>query len=219
MYSKIGVLKNNTFKKVTRNDLIAGYLGQTAIKTKKLIEDNLGGVLFIDEAYSLSHENKEDMFSKECLDTLCEALSDYKNDLMVIIAGYEDELENRFFNLNSGLESRFIWRFKMNEYNAKDLMNIFIKIVENNGWQFQDKTQLNERWFKEKKDQFVGLGRDMEALFTYTKIAHGIRIYGKEKDMRKKISLDDMNKGFETFMLNNKNKKDDKIKFMHTIYI
>ena len=72
------VLPKNSFKKVTRADLIAGYLGQTAIKTKKIIEESLGGVLFIDEAYSLGNSEKRDSFAKECLDTLCECLSFYK---------------------------------------------------------------------------------------------------------------------------------------------
>ena len=97
MYSKMGILKNNTFNKVTRNDLIAGYLGQTAIKTKKIIDESLGGVLFIDEAYSLASREQNDSFSKECLDILCESLSDHKDDLMVIIAGYEDEINNTLF--------------------------------------------------------------------------------------------------------------------------
>jgi len=70
MYSKVGILKNNVFKKVTRGDLIAGYLGQTAIKTNKVVTECIGGVLFIDEAYSLAAQDGNDSFSKECLDTL-----------------------------------------------------------------------------------------------------------------------------------------------------
>jgi stage V sporulation protein K len=93
----LGILKNNVFRKVTRNDLVAGYLGQTAIKTKNVIQDCLGGVLFIDEAYAMANSYEDDSFSKECIDTLCEALSDHKNNLMVIIAGYENELNNSFF--------------------------------------------------------------------------------------------------------------------------
>lgn len=217
IYSKIGILKNNTFKKVTRNDLIAGYLGQTTIKTKKVIEDSLGGVLFIDEAYSLGNEDKEDMYAKECLDTLCEALSDYKNELMVIIAGYEDELNNRFFTSNNGLESRFIWKFKIDPYSSTELLQIFQVLVAKNGWKFLEKGVLTEKWFHDKKGVFKGLGRDMEALFTYTKVAHGLRIYGKTVDLQKKFSLEDMNSGYKTFLDNSK--KIDIPSFMHTIYI
>lgn len=134
IFSKINVLSKGTFKKVTRSDLIAGYLGQTAIKTKEVIKDSLGGILFIDEAYSLGNNEKRDSFSKECIDTLCEALSDHKDDLMVIIAGYENELENCFFNYNQGLNSRFTWRFKTDDYTPEDLYHIFIKKVNDIGW-------------------------------------------------------------------------------------
>ena len=220
MYSKLGILSNNVFKKVTRNDLIAGYLGQTAIKTSKVIEECLGGVLFIDEAYSLANEDKEDMFSKECLDTLCEALSDHKDNLMVIIAGYENELNNRFFTANSGLESRFIWKFKTETYSQKELMQIFFRLVRSRGWTLADTVDDKtwEKWFHEKKDKFHGLGRDMEALFTYVKIGHGVRVFGKGKEVQKKISLDDMNRGYKTF-LDNLHKKEEGLSFMNSIYI
>ena len=129
IYSNIGVLSKGTFKKVTRGDLIAGYLGQTAVKTRDVIKEALGGVLFIDEAYSLGNPEKRDSFAKECIDTLCEALSDNKDNLMVIIAGYEKELKESFFAFNCGLDSRFTWRFKIDEYTAEDLYRIFLKKV------------------------------------------------------------------------------------------
>ena len=76
IFSKLGILKKGTFRKVTRSDLIAGYLGQTALKTRDAIQSALGGVLFIDEAYALGNDEQRDSFAKECIDTLCEALSD-----------------------------------------------------------------------------------------------------------------------------------------------
>lgn len=72
-------------------------MGQTALKTRDVIKESLGGVLFIDEAYSLGNPEKRDSFSKECIDTLCEALSDNKEDLMVIIAGYRERVKRQFF--------------------------------------------------------------------------------------------------------------------------
>tara|TARA_B100000925_G_C21988612_1_gene465730 strand:- start:209 stop:1387 length:1179 start_codon:yes stop_codon:yes gene_type:complete len=205
LYSKIGVLKSNIFKKVTRNDLIAGYLGQTAIKTKKVISECIGGVLFIDEAYSLINKDQNDSFSKECIDVLCEALSDHKNDLMVIIAGYEDELENTFFKANRGLESRFIWRFKLESYTSKELLYIFNKMVEDQGWKL-DKDCISEKWFEKNKDEFKHFGRDVEILCTNIKICHGRRIYGKSKD-KKLITEEDIEKGYKCF-LKNRNKKE-----------
>jgi hypothetical protein len=201
MYSKMGILKKNTFKKVTRHDLVAGYLGQTAIKTRKVIDESLGGVLFIDEAYSLG---SDDIYSKECLDTLCEALSDHKDDLMVIIAGYENELNETFFKVNTGLNSRFIWRFSMGEYSAKELMQIFKKKVTEQGWQMNSETDIAESWFSQKKKHFKNFGRDMEMLLLYTKITHGKRIYGKPAEYRKKITAADLNGGFDMFTKNKK---------------
>ena len=217
MYSKLGVLKKNVFKKVTRSDLIAGYLGQTAIKTRKVIDECLGGVLFIDEAYALANSFNSDSYSKECIDTLCEALSDHKDNLMVIIAGYEDELDNTFFMANRGLSSRFIWRFNMDDYNAKEMMEIFRKKVLDNEWFFYDDTSLNERWFQDKKKEFKNFGRDMEQLFTYVKIKHGRRIFGKSTDVKKRITKEDMNAGYEMFLSNKKKKQESD--FMHTIFI
>lgn len=217
MYSKLGILKNNIFKKVTRNDLIAGYLGQTAIKTRKVIDECLGGVLFIDEAYSLGNSDTNDSYSKECLDILCEAMSDNKNNLMVIIAGYEEELNETFFHMNKGLESRFIWRFNMEEYTSKELKLIFKKLAKEQEWTFTNDEEITDKWFEDKKGSFKNFGRDMELILTYTKIAHGRRVYGKDKELRKKISIDDLNAGYQTFTKNRKEKKQPV--FMHGIYV
>lgn len=216
MYSKLGILSNNIFKKVTRTDLIAGYLGQTAIKTRKVIDECLGGVLFIDEAYSLGSSEQNDLYSKECVDTICEALSDHKNNLMVIIAGYEKELNETFFAINKGMDSRFIWRFTTNEYNPKELSSIFNKMVSDQGWNLSDDLVS---WFEQKKDMFGAFGRDMELLLTYSKIAHGRRIYGKDKYLRKILTLVDINAGFETFSKNKKKEDKPDNTFMHSIYV
>lgn len=216
MYSKMGFLKNNTFKKITRSDLIAGYLGQTAIKTKKTIDESLGGVLFIDEAYSLASREHEDSFSKECLDTLCESLSDHKDELMVIIAGYENELNNTFFKANQGLKSRFIWRFSIDTYTPKELMIIFKRKVEASDWEFVDDSILNEKWFHTNKEHLTSYGRDIEILFTYVKICHGRRIYGKHKDLRKKITRNDLDSGLELLLANKEHK--EKL-FISSLYV
>jgi AAA+ superfamily predicted ATPase len=203
MYSKMGILHNSIFKKVTRSDLIAGYLGQTAIKTQKVIESSLGGVLFIDEAYSLADSEQRDSFSKECIDTLCESLSNYRDNWMVIIAGYEEEIKQQFFKTNPGLESRFIWRFTLDSYTSAELFEIFKKNILKNGWTFM--LEGGEGWFQKNKDAFPFLGRDMEAMFTYTKIAHSRRIFGTS-NKKKCIIMEDIEKGFETFQKFSKDK-------------
>jgi replication-associated recombination protein RarA len=211
MYAKLGILKRNMFKKVTRSDLVAGYLGQTAIKTRKVIEECLGGVLFLDEAYSLG---TEDAFSKECVDTLCEALSDHRDDLMMIVAGYENELNETFFKVNAGMHSRFMWRFNIESYKPKELMEIFEKKMLENGWEYlegfmENENKKKEEWFSKNKLLFTHYGRDMELLFSYIKISHAQRIFGKDVSLRKKITEEDLENGFLLFQQNKKeqNKK------------
>ena len=220
IYSKLGVIckpndppglqlkpmAEQRFKKATRSDMIAGYLGQTAIKMKALITQSLGGVLFIDEAYSLGDDN----FSKECIDTLCESLSDQKDNLMVIIAGYENELNERFFSLNSGLESRFVWRFKIDNYSAKDLWEIFKKKVADYKWKIGNVD--GEKWFKKRYDSFSGFGRDIETLLFKAKIAHSKRVYGKADSEKRIIELADLEIGYEIFMKSKENTREYSLK-------
>jgi len=210
IYSKIGILNKGTFKKVTRSDLIAGYLGQTALKTQEVVKDALGGVLFIDEAYALGNPDKRDSFSKECIDTLCEALSDNKDNLMVIIAGYENELKECFFNYNQGLDSRFTWRFKTDEYTGEDLHNIFLKKVNEIGWTVHEDSNITTDWFTKNKEYFRFYGRDIETVLAKTKISHSRRVFCRPIEEKKKITLKDLEKGFEIYLKNDdvKSRKD-----------
>ena len=220
MYANLGVLKKGVFKKVTRNDLVAGYLGQTAIKTKNAITDCLGGVMFIDEAYSLSNSNDLDSFSKECLDTLCESLSDHKADLMVIIAGYEEDLEQHFFTANRGLDSRFVWRFKIDSYTSSELAGIFQKKIRESGWKTESDTVIEPKWFEQHKETFRHFGRDMEMLFLYTKISHSRRVFGKPTEIHRTLSKPDIEKGYELFLKNAKPIKENMTrKIFESMYV
>lgn len=217
IFSNLGILKNNVFKKVTRDDLVAGYLGQTAIKTKDVIKECVGGVLFIDEAYALGNKEKRDSFSKECIDTICEALSDHKQDLMCIIAGYEEEIKDCFFSYNPGLESRFTWKFTIDDYNHKELKLIFEKKIKDCGWKLKE--PLNDEWFEKNKDYFKYFGRDMETLFSKVKIAHSRRVFCLPKEEKTKISMKDLDKGFTIYkqMGESENRKEeaDRLKQLH----
>ena len=228
IYSNMGVLNKGVFKKVTRSDLIAGYLGQTAIKTAKVIEECLGGVLFIDEAYALGSSDKRDSFSKECIDTLCESLSNHKNNLMVIVAGYETELNECFFSNNQGLNSRFTWRFKTDDYTAKDLSEIFLKMVKDIEWTVDESISLTTlpSWFEKKMEYFKYFGRDMEVLLSRVKIMHSKRVFScAEGDgcTKRTITQKDLDNGFELYLKNDevKNRKESERQkqFMHSIYV
>ena len=204
IFSKMGILKKNNFKKVTRADLIAGYLGQTAIKTKEVIKESLDGVLFIDEAYALGNVEKKDIFAKECIDTLCEALSDNKERLMVIIAGYKEQLKSCFFNYNEGLDSRFTWRYSTGNYSSNELKQIFEKKAKDNKWSFKD--ELDDKWFEQNKDCFKFFGRDMETLLAKSKIAHSRRVFCLDDTEKGKLSIKDLENGLKFFKEDNETK-------------
>jgi len=211
IYSNIGILKERKFKAVNRSDLVAGYLGQTALKTSKVIEECMGGCLFIDEAYALANHSDNDSYSRECIDTLCEALSKHKNELMVIIAGYKEELQNSFFRANKGLESRFIWRFHLDSYDSNELKDILKKKIKNNEWELEIEDEKLSNWFKKNYKVFRYYGRDMEQLFSYMKMMHGRRLYGQDNKLRKRIIMDDLEKGFVQFEKHSNIKEPEKI--------
>ena len=184
-------------------------MGQTAIKTRDVINECLGGVLFIDEAYALGNSEKKDSFSKECIDTLCEALSNHKEELMVIIAGYESELKECFFNYNQGLDSRFTWRFKTDEYKGEELYNIFLKKVNECKWSIdsESESKITKAWFEKNLDYFKFFGRDIETLLAKTKIVHGRRVFCKPVEDKMKITIKDLENGFELYLRNDEVKK------------
>ena len=128
-----------------------------------------------------------------------------------------DELNNTFFRMNRGLQSRFIWRFSLSSYTGAEMMEIFKHMVLTQDWFFLDEDTVTSKWFESKKDTFLYFGRDMELLFTYTKIAHGCRIYGLDVSLKKKINTVDMDEGYKTFLKNRKIDKEPS--FMHSIYV
>lgn len=122
LYKNIGVLSKGQLVETDRSGLVAGYVGQTAIKTQELIKKAMGGVLFIDEAYALSQ--KDDAFGQEAIDTILKAMEDHRDDLVVIVAGYTEPME-KFINSNPGLKSRFNKYIEFPDYTIDELMDIF----------------------------------------------------------------------------------------------
>lgn len=209
IFANLGILKSKSFKKVTRSDLIAGYLGQTAIKTKKVIEESIGGVLFIDEAYSLGNSEKRDSFAKECLDTLCESLSFYKSELMVIIAGYEDELNRCFFSFNTGLRSRFPWTFTIEKYNYNELYLIFKQKVNENKWFLHN--DIDNLFFKNNFDLFPAYGRDIENFLNKVKIMYSRRVFMNNLENNNIIITVDLENALDLYKKHSLKKIEDKL--------
>jgi hypothetical protein len=196
VYLKMGVVKNNVFRKVRINDLKGEYLGQSAAKTQEVLESCLGGVLFIDEAYSLGNaegKNSKDVYSKEIIDLINQWLTEHKNDFICIIAGYANDLKSSFFSFNDGLERRFPIRFSISGYDSSELKEIFIKIVHENKWKISDDAITTE-FIEQYKEYFKFNGGDMEILFTKCKIAHCknlLRIKDKSKKVIDKKDVED----------------------------
>lgn len=217
LYCSMGFLKTAKFRMVGRSDLIGGYLGQTAIKTKQILEDSLGGVLFIDEAYALGPgSGDDDSFAKECIDTINQFLAENTKNFIMIIAGYKNELERCFFSMNPGLKRRFPWVYDITDYNVTNLKDIFIYQVTDNDWGFEESLKFNnyaglDAIFN-KKEYFKNNGGDTLTLFDKAKICHSRRVFGKHKKIKKYLNLLDIKLAFE-LIKNYKNKVTDKIPF------
>lgn len=123
IYRSLGILSRGTLVEVDRSGLVAGYIGQTALKTQKVIDSAMGGVLFIDEAYALAGRSEND-FGQEAIDTLLKAMEDRRDDLVVIVAGYDAPME-RFIRSNPGLESRFNRYLHFADYTTDEMVEIF----------------------------------------------------------------------------------------------
>ena len=132
IYHSLGILSKGQLVEVDRSGLVAGYVGQTALKTSKVIEKALGGVLFIDEAYAL-YRGGEDSFGLEAIDTLVKGIEDHRDDLVVILAGYTKEMQ-LFLSANSGLASRFPNQIEFPDYTGAELYKILCSIARSKGY-------------------------------------------------------------------------------------
>lgn len=217
IYKGMNILsEDSSFKKASRDDFIAGYLGQTAIKTKKLLNSCIGNVLFIDEVYSFGQkENDRDSYAKEVADILTGFLSEHKNDFCCIIAGYEEEVKSCFFGLNQGLERRFPWTHKITTYSNTDLTRIFFLIIEKQHWSVAFDEKFIVETIGENKRQFSNAGGDIETFITKCKMMHSKRVFGLENKHKYILTKEDVNEAIK-FM--NKNKPTDEDKYP-SIYV
>lgn len=167
LYYLMGILPQGQLVETDRSGLVAGYLGQTAIKTQGVIQEALGGVLFIDEAYSLAND-KEDSYGKEAIETILKAMEDHRDELVVIVAGY-DELMHRFIDSNPGLRSRFNKYFHFPDYDGEDLLRILQRFCDTNGYSLAENAvpHLQEKFneaFNNREEHF-GNARAVRNLF------------------------------------------------------
>ena len=168
IYHAIGVLSKGQLVEVDRSGLVAGFVGQTALKTQEVIQKALGGVLFIDEAYALTNHDNANDFGQEAVETLLKGMEDHRADLIVIVAGYT-ELMGDFIHSNPGLESRFNKYFYFEDYTGDQLMAIFQSMCKKNGYTLDGEAEkyaagLFTQLYEERDENF-GNARDVRNLF------------------------------------------------------
>ena len=137
IYHQFGILSKGQLIEVDRSGLVAGYVGQTALKTREAIQSAIGGVLFIDEAYTLAKSESSNDFGQEAIDTILKAMEDHREDFVVIVAGYPD-LMKIFINSNPGLKSRFNKYIYFKDYTPEELLDIFKSQCKNAGLTLED---------------------------------------------------------------------------------
>lgn len=155
IYRSLGILSKGQLVEVDRSGLVAGYVGQTAIKTRQQITKALGGVLFIDEAYALNGRSDND-FGQEAIDTVLKAMEDQRDDLIVIVAGY-DELMERFIHSNPGLESRFNRYLHFDDYSTDEMVDIFKLQCKKGSYRLEKGAEAEVREFIDEANDAGGV--------------------------------------------------------------
>ena len=166
IYKALGVLSKGHLVETDRAGLVAGYVGQTASNVKKVVESAIGGILFIDEAYSLTYSDSAADFGQEAVDTIVKLMEDNRDDLIVIVAGYEQEMKD-FINSNPGLKSRFNKYITFNDYTSEELFEIFMMLVNKNMFIIDEEATIYMKKLLEEKaiEEGFGNGRGVRNCF------------------------------------------------------
>jgi replication-associated recombination protein RarA len=207
IYSKLGIFRKTKFNVVRRADLISEYLGGTTIKTMETLDRCKNGVMLIDEAYSLgSNSGQEDMYAKECVDTINQYLTENVDKIVCIIAGYKKELDSCFFSLNPGLRRRFPWTFTIENYTASELAEIYFKNIDEKEWETSCKKDEIINLISQNIKLFSGNGGDINNIIEKAIIINTRNNFGKENLYN--ISIKEFTEAFEIFIQNKKDKVD-----------
>ena len=188
IYKTLGILSKGQLVEVDRGGLVAGYVGQTAIKTGKVIKKALGGVLFIDEAYALNGRAEND-FGQEAIDTVLKAMEDHRDDLVVIVAGY-DGLMDDFIHSNPGLESRFNRFLHFEDYTADEMLAIFRMQCRKGCYTLGDDAAAEVRdWIDQADTDGITFGnaRGVRNLFEKTLVQQANRLAARESVTREEL--------------------------------
>lgn len=180
IYCDMGILSNDNVVEVDRSGLVAGYVGQTAIKVQEAVKKAMGGILFVDEAYTLTRGNKEDDFGQEAVDTLLKAMEDNRDKFIVIVAGYPGLMQD-FIHSNPGLTSRFNKFIHFEDYTPDELSQIFKSMCHKSGYSITAEAErlvaqlLTQRY--EMRDKDFANAREVRNLFEKIIVHQATRLY------------------------------------------
>lgn len=204
IFAGIGILSNGDVITAKRSDLIGSHLGETAMKTTEVLTACYGNVLLIDEVYSLGSRDQRDSFSKECIDTINEFLSSFKDNMICIIAGYKEDIDDCFFACNKGLRRRFPWVYDIDDYTMSELVDIFVYQVNEIDWEIEDSAVEYLRTnvlVDRNKCYFTNFGGDTENMLGRCKISHAKRLFKSKRKNKCVLTIEDIEQGFEQFKM------------------
>ena len=192
IYKDLGVIEKGHLVECDRSSLVAGYAGQTAIKTNEVIDKALDGVLFIDEAYTLARSDGQDSFGQEAIDTLLKRMEDDRNRLVVIVAGYTDEMK-KFIDSNPGLSSRFNRYIEFPDYSVAELFEIFRRLAIKQKLEFsidfENALKALLQHIVTKADRTFGNGRGIRNLYEKTLVNQANRLAQKDYGVSELLKL------------------------------
>lgn len=190
LFKEVGVLQKGHVIEIERADLVGEYIGHTALKTREQVKKALGGILFIDEAYSLARGGEKD-FGKECIDTLVKSMEDHRDNLILILAGYKTEM-NWFVEQNPGLRSRFPIHIDFPDYSLLELMEISETMLKKRQYRLSGEAKLLLRNFindEVKRHEHSGNARLVRNLIEKTIRQQAVRLVEKESLTREDLIL------------------------------
>ena len=194
---------DNIFRVVSRADLVGDFVGQSTSKTLKVLNGSRGGVLFIDEAYTILGGHASCQFGRECLDVINKFISEHPNEIVIIMAGYEDKMR-WLETAQEGITRRFMWRFTCVGYTPQELLLIFKKQLSRVNMTVSDDKEI-EKLFEDNYDEMTGFGGDTEKLVNYCSIEYALRFMKDNKITKDLITVEDIKKSIVRLTENKRN--------------
>jgi hypothetical protein len=220
VYSSLGFLSSGHVIEAHAEDFIGGVVGQTALKTRGVLEKAVGGVLVIDEAYALGNKDGKS-YVDDFITTLLPFLTEHRNDFICILMGYKKDMEDNLFSKNKGLRRRFPNSYTIENYNTTELRGILIKKIKEYGW-YYDTDAITVKSLDKCKDEcsnaFEDNGGSMENLFKHIKISHSKRVLYYPPEKKKNITKTDFENGLKSYLKSiqkNTDKSDENYRLMY----